>query len=103
MCAEPFEWYFEVCNTNERGVSCVKNPLNTIWVNIANHSTMRKKTFYHNIDISRVDDDYYLCCLVQTSYYIKNVTGPDNIVYKVKESELEEVLDKIFEDVEPIK
>lgn len=100
LCAEPFEMYFEVCHTDQRGVSSVKNPLNTIWVNLTHHATRKKRFYFHGIEITKIEGMYHICCLAQTSYYNKGVVGPDHVVYKVEESDIPKALDIIFKDVE---
>lgn len=100
LCAEPFDKYFEICNTDDRGVSCVKNPLNTIHVKVNyNTSTRKKRIYFYSITINYINGFYYLCCLAQSSFY-KNSIGAEHTVYKVCEEEISTIIDEIFNDVD---
>ena len=101
LCAEPNYNFFEVCHTNERGVSYVANPLNTIHVKLNTNHTSKKTTYFNSIVINNIGGYYYLCCLAQSSSY-KEPTGAKNITYKVSEDKIGFALDKIFKNVEPI-
>lgn len=101
LCAEPFNKYFSICNTDKRGVSCVKETLNTIHVVVNyNTSTRKRKIYFFSIQINYIDNFYYLCCLAQSQFYKKSM-GAKHIVYKATEYEISTALDEIFKDVEP--
>jgi len=103
LCAEPFNMYYEICNTDKRGVSSYKKPLNTIFVEINENTTTRKKTtYYHHIQINYIDGLYYFICLAQNSFYKKNISGVENKLYKIKVSDITETLDEIMKGVESI-
>jgi len=100
LCAEPFDKYFNVCNTDNRGVSCVKNPLNTIHVTTNyNTCTRKKRIYYYSIEINYINGFYYFYCLAQSSFY-KNSMGAEHTVYKVIEDEISTTIDEIFNGVD---
>ena len=100
LCAEPFDKYFNICNTDNRGVSCVKNPLNTIYITSNyNTSTRKKRIYYYSIEINYINGFYYFCCLAQSSFY-KSSMGAEHTVYKVAEDEISTIIDEIFNDVD---
>ena len=100
LCGEPFNMYFNFCNTNNN-ISSVKDPINTInmCVNYST-STMKKTTYYHTIYIYYINGFYYFRCLAQNSYYKKNIKGVVSGVYKVEENYISSALDEIFNGVE---
>jgi hypothetical protein len=100
LCAEPFDKYFEICNTDNRGVSCVKAPLNTIHVVVNyNTSTRKKRIYYYSVQINYINGFYYFCCLAQSAFYKKSI-GAEHTVYKVNENDVSTVIDEIFNYVE---
>lgn len=100
LCAEPFDKYFNVCNVDDRHVSCVKNPLNTIYVRTNyNTSTRKKRIYFYSIEINYINGFYYLCCLAQSSFY-KNPISAEHTVYKTNENEISTIINEIFNDVE---
>lgn len=100
LCAEPNYNFFEICHTNDRGVSFVAEPLNTVHVKLNSNHTTKKTTYFNSITIHNINGYYYLCCLAQSSSFKESV-GAKNITYKVAEDRIGFALDKIFKHVEP--
>ncbi len=95
LCAEPWDKYFSIYNVDERGVSCVKNPLNNIHIRLNyNTSTRKKKVYFYSVDINYINGFYYFCCLAQSSIF--GNANKQHIVYKINKSEISKVLDEIF-------
>lgn len=100
-CEEPYDKYFTYGYTNqdENGSCCWKKPFNNIHVKLNyNTSTRRKITYYTWMEVYKIDDYYYICCIAQHPIR-KTSIGATSIVYKLKENEISECIDIIFKNV----
>jgi len=101
LCAEPFDKFFSLGYVNKRSSTSKSSTPNVCHVRLNyNHSTRKKKIYFHGLEIVLINDYYYILCFAQSSYY-KRSTGATDVIYKVKEYQIKEILDKVFEYVEP--